>query len=313
MRLSLLGCLCFFIVMFGLVGCGARVEVPPGHVGKVLSPSGLQQGLKTPSSFRLPAVMAWDANYYLILVETSDQAKEEQMTVFMPKDNLNLQFDLRMTLSIPSDDEKRIESIFSRLSPDRAEGVSKTIDFDQVFRTYAQPIIREKAREVLANYTIAQVLTSRDAVSTELEKKIREELANAPITILNMGLADIQPPAVIVTAQEAAKEREIAISRAEAEKMVKLTEAQAALEVAKKQQEVDLVEAETQARVNEVLAKGVTPAFVTQRMIKVLEELAKSPNKVFIVPDEVLGNPALMLGISQQALSTEPTEAQRKE
>jgi hypothetical protein len=95
--------------------------------------------------------------------------------------------------------------------------------------------------------------------------------------------------------------------------MVKLTEAQAALEVAKKQQEVDLVEAETQARVNEVLAKGVTPAFVTQRMIKVLEELAKSPNKVFIVPDEVLGNPALMLGISQQALSTEPTEAQRKE
>jgi len=294
-------------LLFSITSCGSRVEIAPGHVGKILSPSGLQQGLKQPSSFRLPAVFPWDANYYLICVETSDQAKEEALQIFMPKDNLNLEFEVRMTLSIPGDDEKRIESIFSRLSPERVEGLIKVIDFDQVYKTYAAPVIREKAREVLANYTIAQVMTSRDAVSTELEKSIRLELQNAPIMVLNLGLADLQPPAVIVKAQEAAKEREIAISRAEAEKQVKLTEAQAALEVAKKQQEVDLVEAETQTRVNEVLAKGVNEAFVTQRMIKVMEDLAKSPNKVFILPSEALHNPALMMGLHQQALSATTT------
>ena len=286
-----------------LVGCGSRVEIPPGHVGKVLSPTGLQSGTHRPSSFRLPVTMPWDGRYYLVLVEASDQAVKEQCMVFMPQDKLNLTFDVRLTMTIPADDDQRIASIFSRISPNETnDSTYKRIDFTQVYETYAQPVVREKAREVVAKYKIEQIMSNREAIGDEIEAAIVAALKNTPIVVASCGLADVQPPQVIITAQEAAKEREIAIQRAEAEKMVKLTEAQAALEVARKQQEVDLVEAETQARVNEVLAQGITQAFVTQRSLKILETMASSPNKIFIVPDSAFTNPAFMLGITNEAL-----------
>jgi F0F1-type ATP synthase epsilon subunit len=146
-------------------------------------------------------------------------------------------------------------------------------------------------------------MQNREAVSAELERAIRAELKDSPLIVLNAGLADVQPPDVIVMAQEAAKEREIAITKAEAQRAVEMTEADTKLQVAKKQQEIDLVEAETQAKVNDVLARGVTPAFVTQRMIRVMEQMASSPNKVFVVPTEAMQNPAIMMSLYQNGFN----------
>lgn len=293
-----------------LGGCGSRVEVPTGHVGKVLAPSGLESGIKSPSTFRLPWVAPWSANYRLILAEVSDTAKEEHMKVFMPEDNLNLEFDLRMVLAIPAE-EQRIENIFSRLTPETTGSDSVLrIDFDKVYETYGKNPVREVARAVVAKYTITHVLTNREAVSAEIQAAVTKALKDSPLVVLNAGLADVQPPQVIVAAQEAAKEREIAITKAEAQRAVEMTEADTKLQVAKKQQEIDLVEAETQARVNEVLAKGVTPAFVTQRMIRVMEEMAKSPNKVFFIPEAALQNPAMMMGVMHNAMGPAGPSAQ---
>jgi F0F1-type ATP synthase epsilon subunit len=255
------------------------------------------------------------ANYRLILAEVSDTAKEEHMKVFMPQDNLNLEFDLRMILAIPAE-EQRIENIFSRLTPEETgKAAVLRIDFDKVYDTYGKNPVREVARAVVAKYSIAQVLQSREAVSAEIQAAVTKALKDSPLVVLNAGLADVQPPQVIVAAQEAAKEREIAITKAEAQRAVEMTEADTKLQVAKKQQEIDLVEAETQARVNEVLAKGVTPAFVTQRMIRVMEQMASSPNKVFFIPEAALQNPAMMMGVMHHALnpadqSTTTTPAQ---
>lgn len=295
-------------LVFMLTGCyGDRVEVPTGYVGKILSPDGLEKGLKTPSTFRLPYVGPTSSNYRLVIAEASDQPKEEEIKVFMPLDNLNLEFDCRMTVSIPADEE-RVDPVFARLTPDSTEDANvMRIDLDKVYETYARPIIREKAREVITKYTIMHVMTNRDAVSTEIENAVTDELKSSPMVILNFGLADLQPPAIIVTAQEQAKEREIQIQRAEADKLVKLTEAQARLEVAKKQQEIDLLEAETQAKVEEVLSAKVNNAFVTQRGLKILEALAASNNKVIFMPFEALHNPAMVLGSLQNALAQVPT------
>ena len=283
------------------VGCGEFVEVPPAHVGKILTKSGYQQGLKTPSRFRLPYDF-WNPPK-LILAEASDHGIREQMKVFMPKEKLNLSFDVRGTFAIAAD-EKKIESIFDRLVPSKT-GPSdsvRSIGFQQVYTTYAQQVIRKRAREIVAQYTIQQVLENRESISTQLLAAIREDLVHTPITVTVFGLADVQPPKVIIDAQEAAKKREIEIQEAEADKLVKLTEAEAALAVAKKQQQVDLTEAETQVLVNNKLAEGVTQAFITQRALKVLEAMANSRNKVFLIPNEALTNPAMLLGITNQAL-----------
>ena len=90
--------------------------------------------------------------------------------------------------------------------------------------------------------------------------------------------------------------------QAEAERAVQMTEADTRLQVAQRQQESDITEAQTQRLVNETLAQGVNEAWVTQRMIGVMELMAASPNKVLIVPDSALQNPAMLMGLFQNAL-----------
>jgi F0F1-type ATP synthase epsilon subunit len=144
-------------------------------------------------------------------------------------------------------------------------------------------------------------MENRDSISIELTAAVRAQLADTPIGVVQFGLADCQPPAVIVQAQENAKEREIAIQKAEANKQVALKEAEANYEVAIKQQQVDLKEAETQVLVERKLSEGVNKAFVAQRALRVLEKLADSDNKVFFLPQETFSNPALILGAVQES------------
>ena len=152
----------------------------------------------------------------------------------------------------------------------------------------------------MADHTIQQVLESREAISEKLQAAVRADLENTPITVTVFGLADVQPPTVIINAQEAAKKREIEIQQAEADKLVKLTEAEAALAVAKKQQEVDLTEAETQVLVNQKLAEGVTNAFVTQRALKrARDRWPPATTKSFWSPMRRLSNPAVADGHHQ--------------
>lgn len=282
-----------------VAGCGPKVQLPPAHVGKVLTSDGYQEGLKNPSSFRLP--FEWVTDPKLVIAEVSDAAIEEEMVVYMPEDKLNLTFDVRGTFAITTD-SGRIESIFDRVTAQNTEDTNiKRISFQQVYEVYAKQAVRRKAREVVAGYDIEQILANREQISREIETSVREELSDTPIECLQLGLADIQPPAVIVKAQEQRKEREIAIERAEAEKMIRLKELEAALEAAQKQQEIDLIDAETQLLYDQKVAEGVSDKFVIQRALRALDKIAERDN-VIIVPMEALRNPAMLMGLTEQAL-----------
>lgn len=284
-----------------LSGCGRVVEIPPAHVGKLSTKNGLQEEIISPSKIRLSSMCITCDN--IILAEASDYPAKESLVIYMPKDQLNLKVDLRGIVTI-SANKKNMNQIFDRVTADKTENNRvKIIPLSSVYNIYAQPVIREVVRSSMTKYSIAQVMENRSQVSTELMQEIREKLATTPITVKQLGLADVQPPQVIVKAREAAKEREIAIQRAEADKQVKLKEAEAALEVAKKQQQVDLKEAETQVLVNKKLAEGVNQAFVTQRWLKVMDQLSKNTDgKVIILPFEAMKNPSIMMGVSNQAL-----------
>ena len=54
MKTKLFGTLAaLMIATTALSGCGTAVEVPPAHVGKLSTESGLQEGIIHPSKFRL--------------------------------------------------------------------------------------------------------------------------------------------------------------------------------------------------------------------------------------------------------------------
>jgi len=134
-----------------LSACGQRVEVPPAHVGKILTKSGFQPEVVPPSKFRLEKCWAYCDR--LVLVEVSDQSFKQTMQLFMPKDELNISFDIRGQASI-SDNPENIHRIFDKIVPPDG-GV---VRFDQVFTTYAENRIRTVARSHMAKYTIVSRL-----------------------------------------------------------------------------------------------------------------------------------------------------------
>jgi len=295
MRKTISICILMAMVMF-LVSCGKRVEVPPAHVGKRSTANGLQEKVIPPSKFRLSFVWPGQVGDSLIICQASDYPVKETMKVFMPEDQLNLEtVEIRGTYSISSN-ASNVNKIFDRITPIQKEDRLFYIPIAQVYRTYAEPIVRETTRTVLTAYTIEYIMMNRESVGQELSDAIKLKLKGTPITPLYIGLADIQPPDVILRAQEKAKEREIAIKEADNEKMVNLKKAEGALEVAIKQQQVDLKEAETQVLVDKKLAEGVSEAFVTQRALKALTTLVASDNKIYFLPMEAMTNPAILIG-----------------
>lgn len=280
-------------VLVGLLlvgGCspivGQQVLVPPAYVGKILTRDGYKPNTVTPSRFRLERCWAYCDS--LILLEVSDKSYKESFKLFMPKDQLNVQFDVRMVLTV---NRKAINNIFDRVSPDNG-----VIPFTQLYNTYAKPVIRDVVRQVVAKYTINEVASSRERISEELFVQVEQSLKGTAIKIKRFGLAEVQFPDVITTAKEnAAKRREeIEQEKAIFEKQKIVMERQ--LEEAKMQRAIEREKAQGTKEVNNILSTSVNDKYLAYRGLEVLEKMAQSSNKVF-VPVEALGTVGL-----QQAL-----------
>lgn len=263
-----------------LSGCfwGEKVEVPPASVGMVLGKNGYQGDIVTPSRFRLsPCIFNCDK---LVVIEAGDAGMVEAMTVLMPQDNLDLGVDVRFTLAL-SDDRNQILSVFDRVVPTRLDSGSFGTTLNQVYAVYGQSVVRNVVRSTLSKYSIAEIASNQSAVSENLRQSVADALRKTPLEIKQFGLADIRFPGVITQAREAAQSRKIDVERAEADAQVKIREAQARLEVARAEREADLLEAQTVAEANKILADGVTPELLEYRKWQVIEKMAANQNSVF--------------------------------
>lgn len=281
----------------GLGGCkwfiGERVEVPPASVGLVLTPNGFEGEIIPPSRFRLdPCFFVCDK---LAVIEASDQARMEQMQILMPDDNLQLGVDIRFTMAL-SDDPNRILEVFDRIRPQRLESGNFGTTLQQVYETYGVSIVRSTARAVITQYSIAEVAANQAAVGAEVRRAIASEFENTPLELRQLGLAGIQFPQIVTQAMEQRREREIAIETAEAEAQIQIRQAQARLEVARANREADLLEAETIAQANQILAEGVTPELIEYRRLNVIQSLGENGNTVFF-PLDLVGTEALNLRV----------------
>ena len=271
-----------------LAGCGSHVEVPPAHVGKILTRNGYAPDIIAPSKFRLPACLAYCDR--LVVLEASDVGLVEKLVVFMPEDKLNLAVDIRGTFSVPST-QTVVTSIFDRVVAQEVTGSLSMISAQKVYQTYGQQALRGIVRSEITKYTIADVLSQREAIGQNIHAALIEKLAdtNTPLIVSRFELADIQPPSVIIEAQQSAKEREIDIQRAEADAQVKLVEADRDLEVAKRRRLVDREKAEAIAEQNLIAANSVTPELLAYRRLEAAERiymsLAQSQNVVIVPAD----------------------------
>ncbi|GAB4259263.1 MAG: hypothetical protein Kow0065_09200 [Methylomicrobium sp.] len=275
-----------------LTGCGNKVEVPSAHVGKVMTQYGFKEGVIKTSKFRLEPCWAYCDK--LVIMNVSDFAKSEQMQLFMPKDKLNMAFDLRMTLAVKPE---QYDELFSKIAPEQT-GDTEVIPLDKVYQTYAQQIIRSEAREFLSNYSIAEISSSRETINAELSAKLSKSISErTPFLVRYVGLADIRYPEIIVKAQENAAERREMIQQEEAQLEISKVQLERKLQEQRMQRAIDVEKAEAEAEVNRILAQSVTNEYIRYRSLNVLDKMSESNNKVFI-PVEMLGSLAggVMLG-----------------
>lgn len=270
---------------------GEKVDVPPAHVGKVLTKDGYKHGDVTPSRFRLDRCIAYCDS--LILLEMADRGKTESFTLFMPKDQLNMAFNVRMTVAV---NPREIDGIYEKIAP-----VKGKISFDSLYNVYARPIIRDEVRQIMAKYSINEIASSREKISDELLTVVEKAMDGSALTVKRFGLADVQFPAVITKAKEAAAERREQIEREKAQFEIQKILLKRELEEAKMLRAIEKEKAESTREVNDILAKSVTDKYLSYRSLEVLEKMAKSSNKVF-VPVEALGTIGLQQDIFKSAV-----------
>ncbi len=278
-----------------MTGCvGEKVEVPPANVGKIMTKNGYQEDFKQTSKFRLE--WCWFYCDKLVLLDVSDFAKTESFTLFMPEDRLNMEFDVRLTLTV--DPDKR-DMLFNKISPSPTKGTdTMEINIARAYQVYAQQIIRAEAREFMADYSILEISSNRDVVGSKLADHLQKTInGKTPFIVRYAGLADVQYPPIIVEAQENAAKRREMIQQERAQLEVSKVSMERELQEATMQRKIEVEKARTDAERNKILADSMTPAYARYQQLEALRDIATSENTKF-VPIEMLGTMAgqVMLG-----------------
>lgn len=281
-------------------GCnGPQVKVPPGYVAKLSTKDGVSKDVIRPGIFRLNNFCV-DCDQ-AILLEASDKALAEEIEVFMPKDQLKLTFNVTGLFRVANED-KVVNTIFDRLP---AQGINpesgiaddpsrvRIISFDQVYKTYGEQVVREVARSIVSKYSINEVQENREKIAAEIYAAVKEKTKGTPIEVVRLSFGSITLPDVIANAKEAGAKREEDLRAAEANKQLAL-----------KQQEIELIEADTVRQVDQKLAQNVSPVILQQRWLKIMETLAANDSKtVYIMPAQAFGDPSIMMPTLNKAMS----------
>ena len=273
-----------FVVVATLTGCGQKVEVPPAHVGKIMTKDGYKEGTIPTSKFRLDPCWAYCDK--LVTLNASDQSVSEKLKVFMPKDKLEMAFDIRATLSVdPSD----YEQVFAKVGTvdTNNDGIFE-IPLNTVYKTYAQNILMAEAREFLVNYSIAEVASSREAINAELSQRLAKAISErTPFNVRYLGLADVDYPTIILEAQKNAAQRREMIEQENAQLEISKVQLSRQLQEQTMQRKIDVEKAKAEAEVNKILGDSMTDDYQTYQSFQVMNKMAESQNKVFM-PVEML-------------------------
>lgn len=231
-----------------LTACGARVEVPPAHVGKIMTKDGYQENTIPTSKFRLPFCI-WYCDK-LVLMDASDKARQEALTIFIPEDKLNLDVVMQVTLSI---DPRKAESLFSTIPPTDSNGEVGLIPWDFIYSTYAKQIVLTETREYLSKYSISEIAGSLEKVNGDLREALSKRIQErTPFTVRYAGITSIKYPEIITQAQENAAERRERIQQEEAQLQISKVTLERELQETRLRRQIELEKAQIEAKSQEI-------------------------------------------------------------
>ena len=271
-------------IIFGssvmLAGCGATsVEIPSGHVGKIQTKDGFQDGVRHASKFRLDRCTRYCDR--LVTLDVSDSQYTLQFKTYMPKDQLHMGYMVKMTMGVkPSS----YEQVFSNIPFDSHTDQFGNIPQKTVFNRYAKPVLETDIPGMLSNFSIGQIQSDRSKVNGFMKSKMNEALADTPFIVKHVGLTNIEYPEIITRAKERAAERKENEEVIKQQRELDLLQIETDLLVDMKRRKLEIQKAETRAL---IANKLMTPEYASLMKYETLQKFAESDNKVFI-PTEML-------------------------
>ena len=254
-----------FVAMF-LTACGTAVEVPPAHVGKIMTKDGYQDNLIPTSKFRLPPCFMYCDR--LVLLDTSDRANVEKLSIFIPTDKLELLVDVQTTLSV---NPAKTGALFTTLSPSEVTGYVSAIPWASIYNTYAKQIVMTETREYMSQYSIAEIASSLEKVNADLRVRLQTAISErTPFSVRYVGITNIKYPPIITDAQENAAKRREQIQQEEAQLEISKVTLERELQEARLTRQIEKEKAETEA-----LAQRIQKEVVDARVL----ELRKLENQ----------------------------------
>lgn len=238
-----------------MVGCGERVEVPPGFVGKIMTKDGYQEGMIPTSKLRLPFCNAYCDR--LVVLDTTDKSYVEPMKIFIPGDKLIVEVDLRATLSV---DPTKAEAMFNKLPQIPETDQFSKISAESIYNTYGKQVLQAEVRSYLTRYTISEIASNGEKINADIQVLLSKVMSErTPFTVRYAGLTNIKYPEIITQAQENSAKRREMIAQEEAQLEVSKVQLSRELQEAKLTRAIEKEKAETTAQAQMVLAAAVDP------------------------------------------------------
>lgn len=266
-----------------VVGCGAKVEIPPGHVGKIMTKDGYREGLIPTSKIRLD----YCVNYCdrLVVMDNTDKSYVEPMTIFIPADKLNINVDLRATLAI---DPVRAEPLFNKL-PQVTQGDQLSfIAGETIYNTYGKQVLQAEVRSYLTQYSISEIASNGEKINQDIQNILQKVMgAKTPFKVTYAGLTNIKYPPIITEAQENSAKRREMIAQEEAALSVSKVSLDRQLQEAKMQRAIEKEKAETEAQAQRVLAEAVDPRSLRIKELEI--EKIKAEKWDGALPQTIMG------------------------
>lgn len=257
------------LIALFVTGCSFEA-VPPASKGKVLTTAGYSSDVLEPGKYTL-----WGRDSMVVL-DTSTTTYKETVDVVLA-DKLTLKADIRFRGRIAGS-EKVINAMFN----DIQAGEDMKVNFVDVYSTYGRMAVRNKTREIISQYNVEDVHKNYSRLSKEIGVVLTKALKGTPLEISDIALGRIAYPKVVTDAINAAKERDLAIKKEEAQAKIMLVKKKNERALAQANYQVEITNAKAIRDKNKIIGQGVTKELIELRRLEVLEKMAENKSAVFM-------------------------------
>jgi hypothetical protein len=269
------------MVMLFLTGCGEKVVIENGEVGKQLTTSGLEKEIRTAGAFRMDSCFG-TACPKLVRLSIAETTEVIPGKFFIKKSDLAMELELSLQYSVKKD-EVSINEVFRRVKAEKDPNNPDQLFISEkkVYNTFIKPVLRDTVRVALNNYTIEQIIDNLTEVRVFVENQVKAKLSKTPIKVISLSFSKIGYPKSIMKAKED-------FAKIELEKATKMKAIAAELEIAKKEQELKIVKAKMALEVDKIVADRMNPQLAKYMLLEAINTSAENRTPWAITGSDVI-------------------------